>query len=134
GDVSVSRSFVFSAAASKQQERRAMATLDRQIPSPDTFLCEPWSSFVSAAKLRFVDSKFARRHYYRLQKSNIIQFPALEDFCLVVCHVCSKVVTPRGILTHYGKAHTPPQGAVVHFTVAHKCGYHQLSHRQCLCI
>lgn len=38
-----------------------MATLDRQIPSPDTFLCEPWSSFVSAAKLRFVDCKFARR-------------------------------------------------------------------------
>jgi len=30
-------------------------------------------------------------------------FPALEDFCLVVCRVCSKVVTPQGILTHYGK-------------------------------
>lgn len=38
-----------------------MATVDRQIPSLDTFLCEPWSSFVSAAKLRLVDSKFARR-------------------------------------------------------------------------
>lgn len=38
-----------------------MATLDRQIPSLDTFLCEPWSSFVSAAKLRLVDSKFDRR-------------------------------------------------------------------------
>lgn len=33
-------------------------------------------------------------------------FPALEDFCLVVCHVCSKVVTPQGILTHYGKRRT----------------------------
>ncbi|KAK5621088.1 hypothetical protein CRENBAI_014309 [Crenichthys baileyi] len=33
-----------------------MATLDRQIPSPDTFLCEPWSSFVSATKLHFVDN------------------------------------------------------------------------------
>ncbi|XP_010788342.1 ataxin-7-like protein 1 [Notothenia coriiceps] len=33
-----------------------MATLDRQIPSPDSFLCEPWSSFVTAAKLRFVDN------------------------------------------------------------------------------
>uniref|UniRef100_A0A671Z1I9 Uncharacterized protein n=1 Tax=Sparus aurata TaxID=8175 RepID=A0A671Z1I9_SPAAU len=65
-----------------------MATLDRQTPSVDTFLCEPWSSFVSAAKLRFVDSN---------------QFPALEDFCLVVCHVCDQVVTPQGILTHYGK-------------------------------
>ncbi len=48
--------------SAKQQEGRAMATLDRQIPSLDTFLCEPWSSFVSAAKLRFVDSKFARRY------------------------------------------------------------------------
>uniref|UniRef100_A0A3Q3KWR7 Uncharacterized protein n=1 Tax=Labrus bergylta TaxID=56723 RepID=A0A3Q3KWR7_9LABR len=68
-----------------------MATLDRQIPSVDTFLCEPWSSFVSATKLRFVDSN---------------QFSALEDFCLVVCHVCNQVVTPQGILTHYGKTHT----------------------------
>lgn len=47
--------------SAKQQEGRAMATLDRQVPSPDTCLFEPWSSFVSAAKLRFVDSKFARR-------------------------------------------------------------------------
>ena len=30
-------------------------------------------------------------------------FPALDDFCLVVCHVCNQVVTPQGILTHYGK-------------------------------
>uniref|UniRef100_A0A8C7YFW0 Uncharacterized protein n=1 Tax=Oryzias sinensis TaxID=183150 RepID=A0A8C7YFW0_9TELE len=37
--------------SAKQQEGRAMATLDRQIPSPDTFLHKPWSSFVSAAKL-----------------------------------------------------------------------------------
>lgn len=47
--------------SAKQQDGRAMATLDRPIPSLDTFLCEPWSSFVSAAKLRLVDSKFARR-------------------------------------------------------------------------
>lgn len=32
-------------------------------------------------------------------------FPALEDFCLVVCQVCNQVVTPQGILAHYGKAH-----------------------------
>ncbi|XP_061570419.1 ataxin-7-like protein 1 isoform X2 [Cololabis saira] len=74
-----------------------MATLDRQIPSPDTFLCKPWSSFVSAAKLRVVDKMLV---YSR--------FPALEDFCLVVCHVCSKVVTPQGILTHYEKRHSSP--------------------------
>uniref|UniRef100_A0A3Q2QGR8 Ataxin-7-like protein 1 n=1 Tax=Fundulus heteroclitus TaxID=8078 RepID=A0A3Q2QGR8_FUNHE len=74
-----------------------MATLDRQIPSPDTFLCEPWSSFVSATKLRFVDKMLVCTH-----------FPALEDFCMVVCHVCSKVVTPQGILTHYGAARLCP--------------------------
>lgn len=70
-DVSISRSFVFSLLRAKereekrlsaeQQDGRAMATLDRQIPSLDTFLCEPWSSFVSAAKLRLVDSKFERQ-------------------------------------------------------------------------
>lgn len=45
-----------------------MATLDRQIPSVDTFLCEPWSFFVRAAKSRFVDSKFARRWRRRFDK------------------------------------------------------------------
>uniref|UniRef100_A0A8C6NKY8 Uncharacterized protein n=1 Tax=Nothobranchius furzeri TaxID=105023 RepID=A0A8C6NKY8_NOTFU len=72
-----------------------MATLDRQIPSPDSFLCKPWSFFASAAKLRFVDKMPVCSH-----------FPVLEDFCLIVCHVCSKVVTPQGILTHYGKRPT----------------------------
>ncbi|XP_029681608.1 ataxin-7-like protein 1 isoform X2 [Takifugu rubripes] len=74
-----------------------MATLDRQIPSLDTFLCEPWSSFVSAAKLRLVDNMLRRRHV-----------PALEELCLVVCHVCSQVVTPQGILAHYEKRHISP--------------------------
>ncbi|XP_039647939.1 ataxin-7-like protein 1 isoform X2 [Perca fluviatilis] len=97
-----------------------MATLDRQIPSPDTFLCEPWSSFVSAAKLRFVDNssldKSEKQLYclaeaVRLSKEEMLvcsQFPALEDFCLAVCHVCNQVVTPHGILTHYEKRHGSP--------------------------
>ncbi|XP_036977533.1 ataxin-7-like protein 1 isoform X2 [Acanthopagrus latus] len=99
-----------------------MATLDRQTPSVDTFLCEPWSSFVSAAKLRFVDnadssSDNSDRELYRLggavklSKEDMFvysQFPALEDFCLVVCHVCDQVVTPQGILTHYEKRHVSP--------------------------
>uniref|UniRef100_A0A3P8TS37 Ataxin 7 like 1 n=1 Tax=Amphiprion percula TaxID=161767 RepID=A0A3P8TS37_AMPPE len=101
---------------SKQQERRAMATLDRQIPSPDTFLCEPWSSFVSAAKLRFVDTVKLSEHgkevviqwsCWFVMMLVYSQFPTLEDFCLVVCRVCSKVVTPQGILTHYGKINRP---------------------------
>ncbi|XP_039457035.1 ataxin-7-like protein 1 isoform X1 [Oreochromis aureus] len=99
-----------------------MATLDRQIPSPDTFLCEPWSSFVSAAKLRFVDNAdpsldnsekelYCLGEAVKLRREEMLvysQFPALEDFSLVVCHVCSKVVTPQGILTHYEKQHSSP--------------------------
>uniref|UniRef100_UPI0037E85049 ataxin-7-like protein 1 n=1 Tax=Semicossyphus pulcher TaxID=241346 RepID=UPI0037E85049 len=93
-----------------------MATLDRQIPSLDTFVCEPWSSFVSAAKLRFVDNADSpldngNKELYclgdavKLSREGMFvcsQFPALEDFCLVVCHVCNQVVTPQGILAHYG--------------------------------
>ncbi|XP_034381868.1 ataxin-7-like protein 1 [Cyclopterus lumpus] len=102
--------------SAKQQEGRAMATLDRQIPSPDTFLCEPRSSFVSAAKLRFVDnssSDNSDKELYRLGEAvslgkegeevaltEMLGYRALEDCCLVVCHVCNQVVTPQGILTH----------------------------------
>ncbi|XP_053270647.1 ataxin-7-like protein 1 isoform X2 [Pleuronectes platessa] len=74
-----------------------MATLDRPTPSPDSFLCEPWSSFVGAAASRVVVKMLVDS-----------QFPALEDFTLVVCHVCNKVVTPQGILTHYEKRHSSP--------------------------
>ncbi|XP_035535244.1 ataxin-7-like protein 1 isoform X1 [Morone saxatilis] len=99
-----------------------MATLDRQIPSLDTFLCEPWSSFVSAAKLRFVDNADSSLdnsdrelccpgEEVKLGEEEMLvysQFPALEDFCLVVCHVCNQVVTPQGILAHYEKRHVSP--------------------------
>uniref|UniRef100_A0A8C5DC62 Ataxin-7-like protein 1 n=1 Tax=Gouania willdenowi TaxID=441366 RepID=A0A8C5DC62_GOUWI len=76
-----------------------MATLDRLIPSPDTFLCEPWSSFVRAAEQLLVNSN-VNKHVFG------ISFPALEDFSLVVCHVCNKVVAPQGILAHYGMIHS----------------------------
>uniref|UniRef100_A0A8C7URQ5 Ataxin-7-like protein 1 n=1 Tax=Oncorhynchus mykiss TaxID=8022 RepID=A0A8C7URQ5_ONCMY len=69
-----------------------MATLIRQLPNPDTFLCKPWSTFISAAKLHYSD----KMHVFG-------QFPNQEDFCLVVCHVCNQVVKAQGILTHYGK-------------------------------
>uniref|UniRef100_A0A1A7YLV1 Ataxin 7-like 1 n=1 Tax=Iconisemion striatum TaxID=60296 RepID=A0A1A7YLV1_9TELE len=99
-----------------------MATLDRQIPSPDSFICKPWSSFVSAAKLRFVDNAASPLdnsdkelrcpgEAVKLGREEMpvcSHFPVLEDFCLIVCHVCSKVVTPQGILTHYEKRHSSP--------------------------
>uniref|UniRef100_A0A673UC91 Ataxin 7 like 1 n=1 Tax=Suricata suricatta TaxID=37032 RepID=A0A673UC91_SURSU len=43
----------------KQQEGRAMATLDRKVPSPEAFLGKPWSSWIDAAKLHCSDK---RRH------------------------------------------------------------------------
>lgn len=87
-----------------------MATLARQIPSPDTFLCQPWSSFVSAVQLSFVDNSSDTQPSCPSEASKngkedmrtYSQFPAQEDFCLVVCHVCNQVVTPQGILKHYG--------------------------------
>lgn len=51
-------------------------------------------------------------------------FPALEDFCLVICHVCNQVVTPQGILTHYGKTCLV---LIIYLTCT--LGYHKLSHR-----
>ncbi|ELW65589.1 Ataxin-7-like protein 1 [Tupaia chinensis] len=40
----------------KQQEGRAMATLDRKVPSPEAFLGNPWSSWIDAAKLHCSDN------------------------------------------------------------------------------
>lgn len=41
----------------KQQEGRAMATLDRKVPSPEAFLGKPWSIWIDAAKIHCSDSK-----------------------------------------------------------------------------
>ncbi|XP_046872406.1 ataxin-7-like protein 1 [Hypomesus transpacificus] len=102
-----------------------MATLDRQIPSPDTFLCKPWSTFVKATKLQYFDnSPFEDSVKYLIDNKDAIklsreemhvygQRPTQEDFCLVVCHVCNQVVKPQGILTHYGRrpgTHTAAPG------------------------
>uniref|UniRef100_A0A3B3ZW05 Uncharacterized protein n=1 Tax=Periophthalmus magnuspinnatus TaxID=409849 RepID=A0A3B3ZW05_9GOBI len=76
-----------------------MATLARQIPSPDTFLCQPWSSFVSAAQLPFVDNMLV-----------YCPFLALEDFCLVVCHVCNQVVTPQANTSIFTQTWRAEQG------------------------
>lgn len=91
-----------------------MATLNRQLPTPDTFLCKPWSTFISAAKLHYIDNSLVENRlkelYHNWEGTKLSkeemhvfgQFPNQEDFCLVVCHVCNQVVKPQGILTHYG--------------------------------
>ncbi|KAG8439938.1 hypothetical protein GDO86_005923 [Hymenochirus boettgeri] len=40
----------------KQQEGRAMATLDRKVPSPEAFLGKSWSSWIDAAKIHSSDN------------------------------------------------------------------------------
>lgn len=111
-DVGISRSFVFRVLRAKerrgggrlwakQQDGRAMATVDRQIPSLDTFLCEPWSSFVSAAKLRLVDSKFSCRWWRCFHGETVgkcvVQLPVIElskpspPCSVCFCHSAAKV-------------------------------------------
>ncbi|XP_077357672.1 ataxin-7-like protein 1 isoform X3 [Festucalex cinctus] len=91
-----------------------MATLARLIPSPDSFLSEPWSSFVGAAQLRLVDDSLLQKCHEDLcgvNEEGMLHrrlFPVLEDFHLVVCHVCSQVVTPQGFLAHYENRHSSP--------------------------
>ncbi|CAL9683086.1 unnamed protein product [Knipowitschia caucasica] len=96
-----------------------MATLARQIPSPETFLCQPWSSFISAAQLHVVDNssvdvadtESCQSETVKIRKEDMLvssRFLALEDLSLVVCHVCNQVVTPQGFLKHYEKRHGSP--------------------------
>lgn len=42
-----------------------MATLDRQLPSLDTFLCKPWSIFTDAAESLYHDSKSILRFCFQ---------------------------------------------------------------------
>ncbi|KAJ8387693.1 hypothetical protein AAFF_G00151240 [Aldrovandia affinis] len=68
-----------------------MATLDRKVPSPDTFQCKPWSTYTDATVSHCSDNM----HLFG-------QYPAHDDFCLVVCNICNQVVKPQGFQTHCG--------------------------------
>lgn len=88
-----------------------MATLDRQIPSLDTFLCEPWSSFVSAAKLRLVDGKFDRRRWRCFGGETVgkcaVQLSVIElskpfpPCSVCFCQSAAKVYVKKNITKHY---------------------------------
>ncbi|XP_063564776.1 ataxin-7-like protein 1 isoform X16 [Gorilla gorilla gorilla] len=78
----------------KQQEGRAMATLDRKVPSPEAFLGKPWSSWIDAAKLHCSDNMHLFGHY-----------PAHDDFYLVVCSACNQVVKPQVFQSHCERRH-----------------------------
>jgi hypothetical protein len=71
----------------QQQEGSAMATLIRQLPNPDTFLCKPWSTFISAAKLHYSDSKCKSNVVIHFYKNGTC------EQCWVVLHASVKTET-----------------------------------------
>ncbi|XP_053464587.1 ataxin-7-like protein 1 isoform X8 [Nycticebus coucang] len=101
----------------KQQEGRAMATLDRKVPSPEAFLGKPWSSWIDAAKLHCSDNVDLEeagkeggksREVMRLNKEDMHLFghyPAHDDFYLVVCSACNQVVKPQVFQLHCERRH-----------------------------
>ncbi|XP_037692352.1 ataxin-7-like protein 1 isoform X6 [Choloepus didactylus] len=102
----------------KQQEGRAMATLDRKVPSPEAFLGKPWSSWIDAAKLHCSDNVDLEeagkeggknREVMRLNKEDMHLFghyPAHDDFCLVVCSACNQVIKPQVFQSHCERRHS----------------------------
>ncbi|XP_061788646.1 ataxin-7 isoform X1 [Nerophis lumbriciformis] len=100
----------------------AMATVAerRSLPSPEIMLGQPWSSWVDAAKLHgndgaeleesFKDSG-KNREAMRLCREDMSifgQYPAQDDFYLVMCSHCSQVVKPQAFQAHYERRHNSP--------------------------
>ncbi|KAL4826701.1 hypothetical protein H8958_008340 [Nasalis larvatus] len=110
----------------KQQEGRAMATLDRKVPSPEAFLGKPWSSWIDAAKLHCSDNVDLEeagkeggksREVMRLNKEDMHLFghyPAHDDFYLVVCSACNQVIKPQVFQSHCdrGKGHVKTKSKI----------------------
>ncbi|XP_027694389.1 ataxin-7-like protein 1 isoform X2 [Vombatus ursinus] len=102
----------------KQQEGRAMATLDRKVPSPEAFLGKPWSSWIDAAKIHCSDNVDLEeagkeggksREVMRLNKEDMHLFghcPAHDDFYLIVCNFCNQVVKPQVFQSHCERRHS----------------------------
>ncbi|XP_066580806.1 ataxin-7-like protein 1 isoform X2 [Amia ocellicauda] len=94
-----------------------MATLDRRLPSPDAFLCKPWSAFIDAAKSHCSDNVEVEetgkevgtgREVMRLGKEDMHLFghyPAQDEFYLVVCNICNQAVKPQVFQTHCDQRH-----------------------------
>ncbi|KAM8770448.1 ataxin-7-like protein 1 isoform 2-T2 [Rhynchonycteris naso] len=101
----------------KQQEGRAMATLDCKVPSPEAFLGKPWSFWIDAAKLHCSDNVDLEeagkeggksREVMRLNKEDMHLFghyPAHDNFYLVVCSACNQVVKPQVFQSHCERRH-----------------------------
>nr|XP_023649737.1 ataxin-7 isoform X1 [Paramormyrops kingsleyae]XP_023649738.1 ataxin-7 isoform X1 [Paramormyrops kingsleyae]XP_023649739.1 ataxin-7 isoform X1 [Paramormyrops kingsleyae]XP_023649740.1 ataxin-7 isoform X1 [Paramormyrops kingsleyae] len=112
----------------KQQQRHiqqgeastAMATVGerRSLPSPEIVLGQPWSDWLDVAKLHGNDGaeseeslkEFGKnREAMRLCRDDMPifgQFPAQDDFFLVMCSHCGQVVKPQAFQAHYERRHS----------------------------
>ncbi|XP_054640893.1 ataxin-7 [Dunckerocampus dactyliophorus] len=100
----------------------AMATVAerRSLPSPEIMLGQPWTSWVDAAKLHANDGaeleeslkdSGKNREAMRLCREDMSifgQYPAQDDFYLVMCSHCSQVVKPQAFQAHYERRHNSP--------------------------
>ncbi|XP_077460134.1 ataxin-7 isoform X2 [Stigmatopora argus] len=97
----------------------AMATVAerRSLPSPEIMVGQPWSSWVDAAKLHGNDGADLEESFKDLGKNREAmrlcredmpifgQYPAQDDFYLVMCSHCSQVVKPQAFQEHYERRH-----------------------------
>ncbi|XP_057701534.1 ataxin-7 [Corythoichthys intestinalis] len=97
----------------------AMATVAerRSLPSPEIMVGQPWSSWVDAAKLHGNDGAELEESFKDLGKNREAmrlcredmpifgQYPAQDDFYLVMCSHCSQVVKPQAFQAHYERRH-----------------------------
>ncbi|KAK6488065.1 ataxin-7-like protein 1 isoform X2 [Huso huso] len=102
----------------KQQEGRAMATLDRKLPTIDALLYKPWSTFIDAAKLHCSDNIDLEeigkecgkgREVVRLNREDMFIFghsPAHDEFYLVVCNICNQLLKPQIFQSHCEQRHS----------------------------
>ncbi|XP_037107335.1 ataxin-7 [Syngnathus acus] len=97
----------------------AMATVAerRSLPSPEIMVGQPWSNWVDAAKLHGNDGAELEESFKDLGKNREAmrlcredmpifgQYPAHDDFYLVMCSHCSQVVKPQAFQAHYERRH-----------------------------
>ncbi|RXM32222.1 Ataxin-7-like protein 1 [Acipenser ruthenus] len=96
----------------KKQQGRAMAALDRKLPTTDALLYKPWSTFIDSAKLHCADYANLEetvkyygkgREVVRLNREDMFIFghsPAHDEFYQVVCNICNQVLKPQIFQSH----------------------------------
>ncbi|XP_032369865.1 ataxin-7 [Etheostoma spectabile] len=104
----------------RREGSTAMATVAerRSLPSPEIMLGQPWSNWVDAAKLHGNDGAESEesfkdfgknREAMRLCREDMPifgQYPAQDDFYLVMCSHCGQVVKPQAFQAHYERRHS----------------------------